>query len=765
MIEKILKIKGIGLLHDGVPRAKNFSKITVIYGENARGKSTLATIFSSLAQNDPSIIGVRETLDGTQDPEVDLRINGSNYIYKGGTWNNTCGNIEIFDSVFVNDNVYSGFEISSDQRRSLLEFTLGEEGGNLIQNVDDFTRQISEKNAEIRDQVQEIEKISYPLPASEYVNLQEDPDIEKSIQRTEGFYITVKNADIICSYTAPSQIVFTFPDLTNFKRLLNVSLSEISEDAKTRVVAHMNAHMKEQNEQWIKDGLSLKTAENCPFCGQDLKAADQLIRLYQQYFDESYQQHQRDLQEQIDIIANTLSDGTLTEIAQTCTNNENLITGVWRKQEIGKFSEPINGETIKRELTSVRDELQEILEAKLSKPTLPSDKIEIFHSTSEKYQNILSQIDRYNSDVKSINANVERTKTNLRTADSQEIGQRLENIKRQQKRHLSPNRELCDKYNTLLEEKGLLEKEKKKARARLESFTNKLLDRYEDEMNRYLDIFNAGFRIINVDTSHEKGTPRMKYQLKIRDQEIPLGSLKNAADTPGFSNTLSDGDKRTLAFSFFMAKNNLDPSISDKIVIVDDPMSSFDQSRQRATQRELKNLGLKANQLIVLSHDPSFLQAFLQNGDFNSSMVSVYEIKRAPGDYSSIEDCDIEECIQTVYKRNYHLISKYIEDPRDIDKVSVVRAIRPLMEANLRLRFQESFKGANSLGIMISIIKESPQNSPLRKIMPSLPKIEEINGYTTSHTHDTDANGSVPQINDAELKRYAILALDLVWGF
>jgi wobble nucleotide-excising tRNase len=176
----------------------------------------------------------------------------------------------------------------------------------------------------------------------------------------------------------------------------------------------------------------------------------------------------------------------------------------------------------------------------------------------------------------------------------------------------------------------------------------------------------------------------------------------------------------------------------------------------------LKNLALKANQLVVLSHDPSFLQAFLQNGDFNSSDVIVYEIKRAPGDYSSIEDCDIEECIQTVYKRNYQLVSQYIEDPRGRDKLSVVRAIRPLLEANLRMRFQHHLKGANSLGIMIKLIKESQEGNPLRKMMPNIQKIEDINGYTTSHTHDTDADGNVQKINDAELKRFASLAMEVV---
>ena len=66
---------------------------------------------------------------------------------------------------------------------------------------------------------------------------------------------------------------------------------------------------------------------------------------------------------------------------------------------------------------------------------------------------------------------------------------------------------------------------------------------------------------------------------------------------------------------------------------------------------------------------------------------------------------------------------------------------------------------------MINMIKTSSQGSPLNKIIPHIQKIEDINAYTTSHTHDTDADGFVLQINDAELKRYAIMAMEISQGF
>ncbi len=50
MIEKIVKLRGIGLLHEPLPSgAIQLKPLTLIYAENGRGKSTFATICHSLA--------------------------------------------------------------------------------------------------------------------------------------------------------------------------------------------------------------------------------------------------------------------------------------------------------------------------------------------------------------------------------------------------------------------------------------------------------------------------------------------------------------------------------------------------------------------------------------------------------------------------------------------------------------------------------------------------------------------------------------------
>jgi wobble nucleotide-excising tRNase len=68
MLKRIQAIKGIGLFHDSNGSPHAFDRSTLIYAENGRGKSTLASIFRSCATGNASLINSRKTLDGTISP-------------------------------------------------------------------------------------------------------------------------------------------------------------------------------------------------------------------------------------------------------------------------------------------------------------------------------------------------------------------------------------------------------------------------------------------------------------------------------------------------------------------------------------------------------------------------------------------------------------------------------------------------------------------------------------------------------------------------
>jgi wobble nucleotide-excising tRNase len=80
------------------------------------------------------------------------------------------------------------------------------------------------------------------------------------------------------------------------------------------------------------------------------------------------------------------------------------------------------------------------------------------------------------------------------------------------------------------------------------------------------------------------------YEVKISNKQNQKDDEKD--DLPHFKNTLSDSEKRTLAFAFFLSKLKNDKNLENKIIILDDPFSSFDENRKEKTIqlfRDIKN--------------------------------------------------------------------------------------------------------------------------------------------------------------------------------
>src|ERR1035437_4421652 len=73
MLERFEQVQGVGLLHDANGKPFKWQKATLIYADNGRGKSTLASILRSVTTGDASLIAARSTVDGTLPPSVVLQ--------------------------------------------------------------------------------------------------------------------------------------------------------------------------------------------------------------------------------------------------------------------------------------------------------------------------------------------------------------------------------------------------------------------------------------------------------------------------------------------------------------------------------------------------------------------------------------------------------------------------------------------------------------------------------------------------------------------
>ncbi len=160
MLRKITCIKNIGLFYDATHSSHDFAKVTLIYAENGRGKSTLASIFRSCATNDANVIRRRQTLGCINLPVVKLIFKTDNKnkpaTFENNTWSPSYSDILLFDTDFVDKNVYSGTTINATHREGLLEFALGEDAVILKQKIDREAKLVADKKQEITNIEKEL---------------------------------------------------------------------------------------------------------------------------------------------------------------------------------------------------------------------------------------------------------------------------------------------------------------------------------------------------------------------------------------------------------------------------------------------------------------------------------------------------------------------------------------------------------------------------------------------------------------------------------
>lgn len=117
MIINLQLLRNVGRF-DSVASAANLplTRLTLIYAENGRGKTTLAAILRSLATGDPLPVMERRRLAAQHPPHVIINCVGGPppAMFQNGVWNRTLSNMAVFDDVFVDRNVYSGLAVGAD---------------------------------------------------------------------------------------------------------------------------------------------------------------------------------------------------------------------------------------------------------------------------------------------------------------------------------------------------------------------------------------------------------------------------------------------------------------------------------------------------------------------------------------------------------------------------------------------------------------------------------------------------------------------------
>ena len=200
-----------------------------------------------------------------------------------------------------------------------------------------------------------------------------------------------------------------------------------------------------------------------------------------------------------------------------------------------------------------------------------------------------------------------------------------------------------------------------------------------------------------MNSVNTRGGSRCNYSVLINQTEVPLFAREEGE--PSFRNTLSAGDRNTLALAFFFASLEREPDRQQKVVVIDDPISSLDEHRTLTTIQEMRRLGENVGQLIVLSHSKPFLCDLWQGAD--TALRSAIKIVRAPSG-STLADWNVRQDCITEHDRRHELVRAYMENSVDNDERAVAAALRPILEFFVRVSYPEWFPPGALLGQFVN---------------------------------------------------------------
>jgi wobble nucleotide-excising tRNase len=766
MIRKILKLQNIGLLQNACPTgAVDLPKVTAIYADNGRGKTMFASVLRSCQLGDAGRLNARRTIDSAHPPELDLLLPTGNHVeFKGNAWTGILPDIVVFDSEFVEQNVYSGCEVRADQRQSLLEFALGNQTVQLKQQVEQLSQDIKAQTGKRSQAEKTLSGYAPPYTVAEFIVLQPIADAQQQIDNLQKRIEAAKNAQQLNARQSPADLKSLHFDIQAVFDVLSRQLLDVEEAAEAVVKAHLAKHEKLGIEDWVSRGQEYLDGEECPFCGQRF-AGLELISAYRSHFNKAYGDLKREVASLEGRITGGLAETKIDAVISAVATNTARIEA-WKDQV--ELNAPIlEGTSLKAALQEVRESVLLLLSEKRQQPLVPVGTQQDIARTTAAITAINQAILTYNSEVAVAGAKISDFRTKLAAEDAKTLQAEIRRLEAVLKRQQSEVVTAVAEYQTAEAERKRLEGEKAQTREQIDTLLQTTLQQYQTSINKMLIALSAEFFIEQLKPSYVgSGEPRTEYALSLRNKSVKLGTRADMATGQCFATALSDADKRTLAFAFFLARLNAEANLAAKLVVLDDPVSSLDRNRRHQSIRLIAQLATECKQLIVLSHDPYIVRELRDRlADLKPTPIvpGVLTIKRVQNGYSAFGQCDIDDICSSDYYRHHRMVADYVDGKSTVNTREVAKAIRPLLEGYYHRRFPGKIPRKLMFGQIIALAVDPVTTGPLTNLHPFAKELGEVNDYVSQFHHDTNPNSDTAPIVDAELLVFARRALNLIY--
>ena len=661
MISKISKLNRIGNFST-ISQEKAFQygekgqNCNIIFGFNGSGKTILSNSISFFADN--SFISedekkeIFDDIKNEDDSIVELDLQGNSKI-KYPANNTHSKSIYIFNSNFVATHVFNGTKGNLKKFANIGGEIKNKEIYNINEKIDRLNeektilenenKKLDGKHAEItktksesfgrsltdkskRLQVQDLSSVS--LPSETIENLE-----TKLSTLTDDYNLSKKQTELNFDLEEIRQLNFDSInlDLTVIDGLLSKNIQQLSKDVLEKKIKEVqdlfsDDFNKQKVEPWFRFGKDVlentdeKDDKHCPICNTDIsEKISSVLKDYQGYFDESYENFIKELKQKTDDI-----DVIITSLKQYEIN-----AGKLENIKKFKYEKLLSGFSFEKyDFMDVKDDLKELEKRLKSK----NDNIQ---NNFSKPQNIESNISALNSALTTF-----QTLKNdiLKLLESKKLDTYTIGV------------QIRKTYNEIIilefsqtDPAGALEKYKKN-QDRVKKISNTEIPALRDRLSEELKKVKAESKSISKYLT-KMGIDHFDIDINEdnQDENIIVKYKNSSSEKNKLRNCLSDGEKTALAFAYFLSKFeneiNTEEKIKESVVVIDDPISSLDDNRLYSTAYLIWGNFEDVKQLIILSHNFLFLKFFnsFYHGKANCLFLDQEKISQLPDELKNFE--------------------------------------------------------------------------------------------------------------------------------
>ncbi len=681
-ITRIKQINNIGTYKNSGNGRINLKPFTFIYAANTYGKTTFCDIMRSLKTNDISYINNRRRI-GIKDSEkclVSLTIDNDNIDYDGEKWivpvgNNIRNYLEIFDISFVNENVFTNFKIEHKNKESFTSFILGERGVELAKTLAYLEQTLSDKEQEFKENKAKLDKklkdIAFDdikkqkyndnFKDTECLLISVAEEIKKlSNQLSEIDKIkSIKKIDSInVDQSKLRELINTTKEICAFKH--DIDLTQLK-----KRVEDIREETAGLSDQWYKDGIkSIKT--KCPLCG-NIITDNERIKILSEYFSEIIITFLDKVEKCQNEIIRNFKERSIASNLIKFAQQKDLIIPYFN----GNSDLPSALNESFKQLTKIANDISSFVEK--SKEELESNLLIKLSSVNNvdfefsKSATLLTYLDEMDSILSIMNEQINDFNQNFKEYQEKLSNEYLLSEISKHKSEFSRYNliVLRGQYNEEIDSLIQIEGHIKELKDKIKVTKTKFDSQQEDFLNKYFadiqqiysKLGSENYRIERETTSRGK---KKVYGVKIyfRDKLI---------DETRFC--MSESDRRALALSVFLAKIKIDNN-PNSILILDDPVTSFDKDRMRNFISIINEL--KSNcfgQLIILMHYENFFRLITKATEDKT----LIKLVRDKDDHVFNEIYEDDDMFSNEYENALNHIIKFINAESNCIKENDVR--------------------------------------------------------------------------------------------